>query len=457
MTRAARNINPPQRSAPSKLLVGVWLVVIAFVGLASPALAQDDLGQAVVTTLRYEDETGEDVFVSGAVVTVDGVGDGVSDESGMISIPVPEAGEYMVSIDPASLPEGVVLRAVDRTTVTALVEDGQDRTVLFALETEAGAAASAAEGSGIGRRLAQLSAEGLKQGLYLAMASIGLSLIYGTTGLVNFAHAEMVTWGGLMTYFFNFYGLAGVAGFLAPLPGPFGDGVNLVFAIVLGMIAGGVLGYALDRTLFRTLRRQGVSLIAQMVITIGLSIVLRYLFLYFFGGGPRSFRDFSAQQALDIGPVQLVPKDIIAMSVSIGVLLMIGVLLTRTQMGKAMRAVSDNKDLAESSGIDVQRVISTVWVFGAAAAALGGAFFALDQAKWDFGFRILLLIFSAVTLGGLGTAYGALLGALVIGMVINLSTLVIDAELKNMVALLVMVLVLMFRPQGLLGRPERVG
>ena len=458
MTRSFSSPDPKRRSAPSKLVVGVWLVIIAVVGLASPVLAQDDEGgQGVVTTLRFEDETGEDVFVEGAVVTVDGVGDGVSDENGMINIPVPEAGEYTVTIDATTLPAGVSLRVVDRASVMVLVEEGQNRTVLFALQSEAGAAAAAAEGSGIGRRLAQLSAEGLKQGLYLAMASIGLSLIYGTTGLVNFAHAEMVTWGGLATYFFNFYGLAGVAGFLAPLPGPFGDGVNLVFAIVFGMIAGGVLGYLLDRVLFRRLRRQGVGLIAQMVITIGLSIVLRYLFLYFFGGGPRSFRDFSAQTALQLGPVQLVPKDIIAMSVSVGVLLMIGVLLTRTQMGKAMRAVSDNKDLAESSGIDVQRVIATVWVFGAAAAALGGAFFALDQAKWDFGFRILLLIFSAVTLGGLGTAYGALLGALVIGMVINLSTLVLDAELKNMVALLVMVLVLMFRPQGLLGRSERIG
>ncbi len=457
VTRRAKSTPPPQRVAPPKLLVGIWLIIIALVGLASPALAQDDAGQSVITTLRYEGEDGEDVFVSGAVITVEGVGEGVSDESGMIAVPVPEAGEYAVTIDVATLPDGISLRSADRTMVTALVEDGQDRRILFALQSEAGAAASAAEGSGIGRRLAQLTAEGLKQGLYLAMASIGLSLIYGTTGLVNFAHAEMVTWGGLATYFFNFYGLAGVAGFLAPLPGPFGDGVNLVFAVVLGMIAGGALGFLLDRVLFRTLRRQGVSLIAQMVITIGLSIVMRYLFLYFFGGGPRSFRDFSAQQALQLGPVQLVPKDIIAMSISIGVLLMIGVLLTRTQMGKAMRAVSDNRDLAESSGIDVQRVISTVWIFGAAAAALGGAFFALDQAKWDFGFRILLLIFSAVTLGGLGTAYGALLGALVIGLVINLSTLVIDAELKNMVALLVMVLVLMFRPQGLLGRAERIG
>ena len=119
--------------------------------------------------------------------------------------------------------------------------------------------------------------------------------------------------------------------------------------------------------------------------------------------------------------------------------------------------VDDNRDLAESSGIDVQRVISVVWIAGGALAALGGVFFGLDQIKWDFGFRILLLIFASVTLGGLGTAYGALVGALVVGLVINLSTLVIDAELKNMVALLVLVLILLFQPQGILGRAERVG
>ena len=147
----------------------------------------------------------------------------------------------------------------------------------------------------------------------------------------------------------------------------------------------------------------------------------------------------------------------VAMAISIVVLLAMGALLNLTRIGKAMRAVSDNRDLAESSGIDVQKVISTVWIYGAAAATLGGAFFALDQTKWDFGFRTLLLVFASVTLGGLGTAYGALVGALLIGLVINLSTLIIDPELKNMIALLAMVLVLMFRPQGLLGRAERIG
>ena len=192
-------------------------------------------------------------------------------------------------------------------------------------------------------------------------------------------------------------------------------------------------------------------------MTIGLSILLRYLFLYSFGGNPRTFGDFAAQRAWKLGPVEITPKDLAAMTLSAIVLVGVGLYLQRTRMGKAMRAVSDNRDLAESSGIDVQRVITQVWIAGGALAALGGVFFGLDQIKWDFGFRILLLIFAAVVLGGLGTAYGALVGSLLVGLVINLSTLVIDPELKNMVALVVLVLVLLVRPQGILGRPERVG
>ncbi|MEM8923783.1 MAG: branched-chain amino acid ABC transporter permease [Actinomycetota bacterium] len=428
-------------------------------GYASSAWSQED-GQSIEGQLRVEDETGERVPVEGVTISVDGEGDAVTDAEGVWNVPVSAAGTYTVTLDAETLPDGVSLRDAERASLEVLVEAGQTKKALFALSSGAAGESgdSGDEGSSIsGRRIAQLTVEGLKQGLYLAMAAIGLSLIFGTTGLVNFAHAELVTWGQLTTFFFNYYGLAGILGFLAPLPGPFGDGVNLVFAAVLGMISGGLLGYALDRGLFRGMRRSGVSLIAQMVITIGLSILLRYVFLYNFGGNPRFFRDFAGQRAISIGPVEITPKDLTAMGISIVVLLIVGALLQFTRIGKAMRAVADNRDLAESSGIDVQRVISIVWISGGALAALGGVFFGLDQIKWDFGFRILLLIFASVTLGGLGTAYGALVGALAVGIAINLSTLFIDVELKNMVALLVLVLILLFRPQGILGRPERVG
>ncbi len=448
--------------ALAKLAVAVATISLALLGIASASSAQDG-GQAIIGQLRVEDDTGERVPIEGVTISIDGQGEAVTDADGQWSIPVEAAGNYSVLLDIETLPDGVSLRDASRATLDILVEDGQDKRALFGLisgsaEDAAAATALDAEGQGIsGRRVAQLTVEGLKQGLYLAMAAIGLSLIFGTTGLVNFAHAELVTWGQLSTFLFNYYGLAGFIGFLAPLPGPFGDGVNLIFAALLGMISGGLMGYALDRGLFRSMRRNGISLIAQMVITIGLSILLRYLYLYNFGGNPRFFRNYSAQTALTIGPIDITPKDLIATGISIIVLLLVGALLQLTRIGKAMRAVADNRDLAESSGIDVQRVISVVWIAGGALAALGGVFFGLDQIKWDFGFRILLLIFAAVTLGGLGTAYGALVGALVVGLVINLSTLFIDAELKNMVALLVLVLILLFRPQGILGQAERVG
>lgn len=441
------------------------MVLVSLLGYASVAGAQDD-GQTIGGRLRVEDASGERVAVEGVSLAIDGQGEAVTDAEGVWSIAVSEPGSYVVTLDPTTLPEGISLRDSARESLEVLVEAGQDKMTIFALTTGESIDSSSPDadqnGSNTasaitGRRVAQLTVEGLKQGLYLAMAAVGLSLIFGTTGLVNFAHAELVTWGQLMTFFFNYYGLAGVLGFLAPLPPPFGDGVNLILAAGLGMICGGLTGYFLDRGLFRGMRRHGVSLIAQMVITIGMSILVRYIFLYFFGGNPRFFRDFAGQRAMSIGPVEITPKDLTAMIISAIVLLFVGLLLQLTRIGKAMRAVSDNRDLAESSGIDVQRIISVVWVAGGALAALGGVFFGIDQIKWDFGFRILLLIFAAVTLGGLGTAYGAFVGAVVVGLVINLSTLIIDVELKNMVALLVLVLILLFRPQGILGRSERVG
>ncbi len=438
------------------------ILAFSFVlGLTGVAVAQEDeeleVGR-ILGTLEYRDEANDRVPVEGVLIEIEGpsLASTSTDATGTFAFDALEPGEYRVTIDATALPEGVGLRDPERTSVTVVVDIGRESRALFALQS-GDVEARSVESRFSGRRVAQLTVEGLKLGLYLAMAAIGLSLIFGTTGLTNFAHAEMVTWGMLSTYFFNVYGFAGLIGFMASWPAPFGDGVNLIFAAVFGVICGGLLGFVLDRYLFRNFRRAGVALMAQMVITIGLSIGLRYLFLYNFGGTPRTFVDFSAQTAWDLGPVELTPKDLTAMILSAVVLVMVGVLLQTTRIGKAMRAVADNRDLAESSGIDVQRVITTIWVAGGSLAALGGVFLGLDQVKWDFGWRILLLLFASVVLGGLGTAYGALAGALVVGLAINLSTLVFDAELKNMWALALLVVILLFRPQGILGQRERIG
>lgn len=146
------------------------------------------------------------------------------------------------------------------------------------------------------------------------------------------------------------------------------------------------------------------------------------------------------------------------MVICVIVLVAVSLALLRTRTGKATRAVADNPPLAAASGIDVNRVISVVWVIGAALAGLAGVLLGLSQqVNFQMGFQMLLLVFAAVVLGGLGTAWGALLGSLVVGMFVQVSTLVIPAELKNASALAVLIVILLVRPQGILGRAQRVG
>ena len=146
------------------------------------------------------------------------------------------------------------------------------------------------------------------------------------------------------------------------------------------------------------------------------------------------------------------------MAISIVVLMVVILSLIGTRIGKATRAVADNPALAAASGIDVDRVIRVVWVAGATLAGLAGILLALAQGvNFQMGFQILLLIFAAVTLGGLGTAYGALVGSLVVGVFISVITLWVPVELKNLGALGVLIVILLVRPQGILGRAQRVG
>ena len=325
-------------------------MVVAALGVlagAQSASAQvsDDLG--VIGQLQYQDANGVKVFVEGVDLSIDDVGGATTDKDGSFRIEVEGPGEYTINIDVATLPAGISLRDPERSSLQVTVSENGDQRIIFPLVSSesgavANAASSASEGNWSVRRVSQLTLEGIKLGLYLAMAAIGLSLIFGTTGLVNFAHAELITWGTLMAYFFNIYGLVGFLGFMSGWPAPFGDGVNFIVATVLSMAMGGVLGYVVNRVVFRTARNSGVSLLAQMVMTIGLSIFLRYVYLYFFGGRYRSYGQYASQRANSFLGMELTTRDATAMLVSVVVLVAVGIGLTRTRMGRAMRAVSDN-------------------------------------------------------------------------------------------------------------------
>ena len=427
------------RATIGALLAALCVLLSPGAALATPTPAATPAAPGTGETLQgrlvNEGEPLEGVALK--VTTADGqdVGEAETDADGAFVVPLPGAGDYTITLDEDSLPDGVRIREGRSGSLTLPVAVGQQRNVLFPLGE------GTRETQGNLARLPQLAVEGFVFGLIIALAAVGLSLIYGTTGLVNFAHGELITLGALVAYFFNVV-----------------VGLHLVPAALATVIVCAVLGGVQDRVLWRPLRKRGTGLIAMLVVTIGLALFLRGFYLYLFGGASRPYRNYQLQSAIDLGPFSLAPKDAVTIVICLVMLLLVAYALLRTRIGKATRAVADNPALAASSGIDVERVISTVWVAGAGLAGMAGILLALgQQAGFQLGFQILLLVFASVTLGGLGTAFGALVGSLVVGIFTQVSTVVVPTELKNAGALVVLILILLVRPQGILGRAERVG
>jgi len=432
------------RTRVAVFLATLMAALVVMVGLgALPAAAE---GESVFGFLKNP-KGKELVPVPGVEVTVKGPGGvnetATSDEQGRWTVEVNRAGTFTVTLDQDTLPKGVTLRNPDADSLKVPVAEGQDKPVLFSLGKSTRQVQSKWE------QAAQLTAEGLRFGLIIALAAVGLSLIFGTTGLTNFAHGELVTIGALFTWWLS-------TGNLPFLP-DFG-GLQFFPAAAIALLLCAGVGWANDAWLWRPLRRRGTGLIAAMIVSIGLGIFLRYFYLYVFTGNTRQYPDYQGQKGLSFGPIQLALPDYLSMAVAVVVLMATILALQRTRVGKATRAVADNPALAAASGIDVDRVIRVVWVGGAMLAGLAGILLGLAQGvNFQMGFQILLLIFAAVTLGGLGTAYGALVGSIVVGLFITVSTLWIPVELKNVGALGILIVILLVRPQGILGRAQRVG
>ena len=413
----------------------------------SPAHADDtntDKYQLIFSgNVKYNDKPLDKVkiIVSGGGYTAEAL----TNEKGQWRIGVPDKKEYDITLVESTLPKGVIVSAEanDRLTITdqgatIKAEFGltNNKTVNFFL------------GQGVRETVSffdqfvSRAISGLNFGLMLALAAIGLSLVFGTTGISNFAHAEMVTFGALMALTFGVI-----------LAWPFW------IAIPLAVVLTGALGWAQDVALWKPLRVKGLSVVQLMIVSIGFSLGLRYIYQYFYGGKTYQLPDAGSTKINILGPIALSVTDMISMGVSIVMLVLVGYWLQKTKTGKATRAIADNSSLAAASGIDVDRVVRFVWIFGSALAGLSGVLWAYFRPgiKWDMGWQILLLVFAAVVLGGLGTAYGALLGSIIVGLLVELSTLWIPSDLKYVGAFLVLIVVLLIRPQGILGRSERIG
>jgi branched-chain amino acid transport system permease protein len=427
-------------------LLALVLAPIAFLlfGIGSAAAQDDDDGTLQGRVFNQFEEDGERVRepvadVRIVVATEDGeeVAEAVTDADGAYEVSV-APGTYVVSIDPESLPEGVAVEEGSEE-LTKDIRARSNTTQAFFLGEDLRQAESKLS------QLPQVLANGLKLAMIIAMSSIGLSLIYGTTGLSNFGHGEMVTLGALVAWGFN---RSWTTWTLIPAA---------IVAIAVTAVASGLFELAV----WRPLRHRGTSLTSMMIVSIGAALAARHLYLFLVGGAIVQYGQYTLQRDLfTIGPIEFAPRSLWIMGISAVVIVAVALFLLRARFGKAIRAVSDNPELASSSGIDSDRVILLVWVLGGALAGLGGVMYGVEFGiRWDMGFTLLLLMFAAITLGGLGNPWGALIGSLVIGIFVELWTWVVPNanDMKNVGALFALIVILLIRPQGILGSKERIG
>ncbi len=276
-----------------RLLLMISAVALAFMAVLGGTSAAFAAGETIGGVIK----SGAD-GVAGVTLNVsDEEGfteDVITDDAGRWKVEVPGDGQYLVTLQTETLPPGVSLTNPDRTSATVVVGKGQSKSVLFPTGEVRVSSESTLD------RALQLLVDGIVFGLTIALAAVGLSLIFGTTGLTNFSHGELVTFGALMAYFFN--NLLGL---------PF------LVAAAGAMLAGGLFGYLQDRFFWRWLRKRGTGLIAMLVVSIGLGILLRYMYLFFFGGTTKQYAEFSGQAGLTLGPVDVTPKALIAGGVAI--------------------------------------------------------------------------------------------------------------------------------------------
>lgn len=284
----------------------------------------------------------------------------------------------------------------------------------------------------------QLIANGVVIGSVIAVAAVGLALVFGILKLINFAHGDFLTLGAF----------AAVVGT--------GLGLPLLVAAVPAVLVGAAFAGSLEKVLWGPLRDRGASTVNLLIVSIGLALVLRYTIFWVFGEGVRRYGPVS--QRIDFGPFALTPQDVTIIVGSALALVAVALMLQFTRIGKAMRALSDNRDLAEASGINVGRITMITWLIAGALTAYGGIMLGLQGRIFaNMGWFLLLLIFAGVILGGIGSVYGAMLGSLIIGVTQELAThslIGIPADLKTAVAFLVLIVVLLVRPQGIMGRKQ---
>lgn len=285
--------------------------------------------------------------------------------------------------------------------------------------------------------MAQLVVYGFISGSILALGAIGLTLIYGILNFANFAHGDLMAVGAYLAFVFKV-----------------GLGLPMWLAFLLAMLCTGLLGIGVDRVWFRPLRQRQARPAIMAISSLGLALLLQNSIRMLWGPQVQYYsRTIHFPFTVPGLEVRLNTQQVLIFAIAVMLVICVSLFLQYTTLGKAMRATSDNFSLALVSGIDTERVVIWTWLLGAGLAAAGGILLGMSvRLQPIMGWDLLLPIFAAAVLGGIGSPYGAMAGALLIGLAEELSTPFIPTEYKTAVSLILLVLVLLIRPRGLFGR-----
>lgn len=301
----------------------------------------------------------------------------------------------------------------------------------------------------------ELAANGAVYSSIIVLGSIGLSLIYSIEGFANFAHGDTMAVGAYAA-FIAFGAIGGLGVTVLGLP------IGFFVALVIGAAIAALVALVTERLVYRPM---DVGALGLLITSIGVAFIYRAIIQIGFGADLRRFDVATLQPIESLVPygIRITWHDVAIVGSAAVLVAGLHVLLQYTDLGRKMRAMADNPELARVSGIRTQRVKRWTWIIGAGLAGAGGVFLGVfNQLVPRMGFNVLLIIFAAVILGGIGSVYGAMVGGFLIGMVVEMTPLLgavglpIGIEYANAVAFLIMVAVLLVKPAGIAGDPGKL-
>ena len=297
----------------------------------------------------------------------------------------------------------------------------------------------------------QFLIDGLVNGSIIALGAVGLSITYNVLRFANFAQGEVLAVGAYVSL-----ALVSLMGVGIGRLGPISLGWPLLGSMVFSMLVTCLLVLGVDWVLFRILRQKQASRITFIIAAFGVSMMVRNV-ITLIAGGDQLFYSFYIPKAIKIMEgVKILPDDLLILFITLISVISLHVFLNRSTMGKKMRAVAENPALAMVSGINVERVFKRSWILGASLAAVAGTLHAhITQLDPEMGFELILPMFAALVVGGVTSVYGAVLGGLLIGLSESFAVAGGGAAYRGAISFMILILVLVFRPQGILGEKER--